>query len=179
MALACAPLLCLPLRAAQTDVQTPEDSPKVSSLLLEAKEDAVRLESDGRTMQTLTRQKYSRQSHKDQIAKMQHDVDDMGILFMELNQERAHSSAWQQLAIDRVNPMLIELTMSIQRTAQFLNESPNDLQSQKYHDYIQASAENASSMASLISDFVAYGQTKKKFDELTQKLQITPGYNLE
>jgi len=46
------------------------------------------------------------------------------------------------------------------------------LNTQEHKDYLKTNAELGTRMAAVVSDFVDYGQTKEKFEELSHKLEI-------
>lgn len=91
----------------------------------------------------------------------------------QLNQKRGEGSSWQQQAIDRVNPLLSEMASNVQSVITYLNKHPERLQAQVYRDYLEANADIAANLSTLISDFVEYGRTKEKLEELAQKLEIS------
>jgi hypothetical protein len=124
-------------------------------------------------MDTFARRKFTWQSYANQVAKIEQDVNHMGDLVTQLNQKRPEAASWQQQAINRVSPLLKEMASNVQATIVFLKKHPERLQNFDYRDYVEANADISGSLATLISDFVEYGKTKEKLEELAQKLEIS------
>jgi hypothetical protein len=148
--------------------QASTDSAEISSLLAEARREAVQLTSDTEDMQTFVRTNLSWQSFASKITEIKHHVNNIGGTVAKLNNARSAGSAWQQQAIDRVNPLLQELASSVETTISQLNENRGRVHSIHYKDYVKANHEQASNLAALISDFVAYGKAQNKMEELAK-----------
>jgi len=66
------------------------------------------------------------------------------------------------------------LAMNVQATINHLNKDRgHPLQTSEHKEYLKTNAELATNMAALVSDFVEYGETKDKFEKLTQRLEIS------
>ena len=89
-----------------------------------------------------------------------------------LDSARTDASPWQQQAIDRINPLLKELASNVTSTIEHLNLKPRLLQTAPYMDYAAANYEMASNLAELVSDYVEYGKSKAKAEELAAKLEV-------
>jgi hypothetical protein len=55
----------------------------------------------------------------------------------------------------------------------YLNKIPKRLNASDYRDYLEANADQAAQLSSLIEDFVSYGKTKHRLERLTNKLELT------
>ena len=63
--------------------------------------------------------------------------------------------------------------MNVEATINHISkEQGRLLNTEEHKDYLKTNAELASKMAAVVSDFVDYGQTKAKFEELSHKLEI-------
>jgi hypothetical protein len=82
------------------------------------------------------------------------------------------ASPWQQIAIDRIHPLLQELASNTQSTIAKLNENPGRVHLPAYKEYVSAHYDLANDLASMIADFVEYGKTRAKFESLTRKLEL-------
>jgi hypothetical protein len=89
-----------------------------------------------------------------------------------LRDARESGSPWQQEAIDRVNPLLQELANNLEATIDHLNNNKSALFAAPYPEYVQTNADLAAELHFMISDFVDYGKTKQKFQNLQQKLEL-------
>jgi hypothetical protein len=66
---------------------------------------------------------------------------------------------------------LKELASNVTSTIEHLNQKPKLLQTGPYVDYAAANDEMASHLAELVSDYVEYGKSKAKSEELATKLE--------
>lgn len=165
-----AAIVVLPaLRAADV----PGDSKEVSDLLSQAKTQAIQLKTDASDMESFTLSNLSWQSHAAKITEIKEHVNAVGKTVSKLNQAKDTASSWQRTAIERVNPVMGELAMNVEVTINHLNkEQGRLLNTEEHKDYLKTNAELASKMAAVITDFVDYGETKAKFEKLTQKLEV-------
>ena len=58
-------------------------------------------------------------------------------------------------------------------TIEHLNANKNNLGTPEYREFVTANTEMANELASLITDFVDYGQSRAKYDRLKIKLEVT------
>ena len=72
-------------------------------------------------------------------------------------------------------PILNELGTNLQSTIEHLNKNQGQLHKSGYKDYAAANAELAATLAETVSDFVNYAQSKRRFEELSRKLELSPG----
>ena len=152
--------------------QASTDSAEVSAFLAEAKREAVQLRSDTEEMQTFTRSNLNWRTFATKITKIKRHVNNLGATIGKLNNTRGEGSAWQQQAIDRIDPLLKELVSSVQATISQLNEHQGRVHSVHYKEYVKANHEQASNLAALVSDFVEYGKTKNKMEEIAKNPEV-------
>lgn len=154
-------------------VDTKADSKQVSELLSEARTQAYKLKVDADTMEAFTRENVSWESHAAKITEIKNDVNAVSKTVAKLNNSRNTASAWQKVAIDRINPILRETAANVQATLNHIDkEQGRFLNTQEHKDYLKANAELADRMARVVSDFVDYGATKAKFERLSQELEV-------
>ena len=155
-----------------------EDSVEVSGLLSEARTHAAELRQDALEMEAFTRSASSWQTHSAKVSEIRQHVNKMGEVVGSLTASRAYGSAWQQQSIDRILPVLRELASNVEATIDHLNqEGGRRLQSPEYREYLSSSAELASKLAELVTDYLDYGESKIKIQKLTQKLEIVEKKN--
>lgn len=154
--------------------QTPKDSKEVSAILADVKTEAIQLSHDADELKSFTRSAHARESHAAKVEEIKRHVNNAGKSLGKLDGAIADSSPWQQQAIDRINPLLKELASNVTSTIEHLNQKPRLLQAAPYVDYAAANCEMATNLAELVSDYVEYGKSKAKAEELAAKLEV-PG----
>ena len=90
----------------------------------------------------------------------------------QLTAARASASPWQQVAIDRMIPLLKELASNTTAAINHLSENKLRPTSGQYTEYLRANADTAHQLSDMISSVVPYGQTQAKLDKLEQKLEV-------
>jgi hypothetical protein len=155
---------------ARTVTNTP-DSEQVSKLLSEAKTMAFQLKEDAVTMESYTRMNLSWQSHATAINQIKDHINALGQQVTKLKAARDTAAPWQKTAIDRINPFLDELGGYTTAVIEHINGDKKHTIAD-YNDYLQANADYASDLASMIADFVDYGNSRQRVDRLGAKLEI-------
>ncbi|HXU19932.1 MAG TPA: hypothetical protein VN788_05050 [Verrucomicrobiae bacterium] len=153
----------------------PKDSEQVTKLLTNVKSEAVQLKDDAEDMKSFTWSKQlSWQSHAAKIEQIKQHVNASGKLLTDLQNSKASASAWQGQAIDRIAPILQELAASVSSTIEHLNKNQDRIHTAPYTDYVASTADLASDLSELITDYVAYGEAKNRSENLARKLEV-PG----
>lgn len=164
-------LALLLLGAAGLRAQT-ADSKHVSKLLANAKTQAFNASEDAELLQSYTRSQLTYTSHAAQLEKIRGHVNELGRTVNDLKAARAEASPWQQVAIDRIDPLLQEMADTLTATIKHMNDNPSRIHMQPFRDYATATYDLTSRMSSAISDFVEYGKVKGRVAELEQKLEM-------
>lgn len=151
--------------------QASKDSKEASRLLSDVKSEAVQLRHDADELKAFTHSTLTWQSHSAKVDQIKEHVNNAGELVSKLDNARDEASPWQQQAIDRITPMLKELAANTTATIEHLNQRPQLLHTGPYADYVAANYEVASSLAELISDYVDYGKSKARSEDLASKLE--------
>ena len=149
-----------------------KDSKEVSGLLADVKTEAIQLRHDADELKSFTHSSLSWESHTRKVEEIKGHVNNAGELLSKLENAKGEASPWQQQAIDRITPMLKELASNTTATIEHLNQRPKLLHTSPYADYVDANYEVASSLEELISDYVDYGKSKARSEELTSKLEV-------
>jgi hypothetical protein len=147
------------------------DSEQISSLLTEAKAEAVELREDAEKMESFTRSKLSRESFATKINEIRDHINKTGQLAMQLNQAREMGSTWQQQAIEHITPTLKQLAANTESTIEHLNNNKRLIHTKETEEYCRVNYELAKEFAALVSDFIEYGETTAKFAELQKKVE--------
>lgn len=151
-----------------------QDSKEVSALLLEAKSHAILAADDAATLQSYTNSSISWQTHAAKLNLMREHVNSLGQINKQLTDLRSQGSPWQQIAIDRIDPLLRDMANQLSATINRLNDHPNQVHMPAYRDYVQANHEFASRTAEIIRDFVDYDRAKATVERLEAKLELPP-----
>jgi hypothetical protein len=147
------------------------DSEQVSKLLSEAKTMAFELKEDAVTMESFTRMNVSWESHAVAIGQVKDHINALIRQTDKLKNARSSGSPWQQTAIDRITPFLDELTGYTYAVIEHINGEKKHTPAE-YKDYLEANADYATDLAAMIGDFVDFGKTKDRLQNLGDKLEI-------
>lgn len=153
--------------------QTSKDSKEISAILAEIKTEAIQLSHDADELNFFTHSTLAWESHARKVDQIKDHVNNAGKSLSNLDSAREHGSPWQQQAIDNISPLLKELAANVTSTIEHLNQKPMLLHSGSYADYAAANYELASNLAELVSDYVDYGRSKAKAEELATKLETS------
>lgn len=154
--------------------QASKDSKEFSGLLSDVKTEAVQLRHDADELKSFTRSKLSWESQSRKVEEIRQHVNTAGALLSKLENARETASPWQQQAIDRITPLLKELASNVSSTIEHLKEKPGLFHTSPYIEYVAANYDLASNLEELISDYVEYGSSKERAEELRTKLDA-PG----
>lgn len=149
-----------------------EESAGVQDLLYQARQEAVGLDQDADQMEMLVRSDLDWQAHAASLESVKAHVNRLGEIIAKLQDERDNASPWQQQTIDRVIPMLREISTNTTNAINHLNNNKIRPVSGDYPTWLRANAETAHELAQLISDTIEYGQTRSRLEKLAGELQI-------
>ena len=152
--------------------QASTDSAEITALLADAKTEAGQLKLDTAEMETFARSTLSWKTFASKISQIKDHVNKVGELTSKMNDARHGGSPWQQQAIDRINPLLQELASNVGATINHLSEHQSLVHSTHYREYVQTNHQQATNLASLISDYVEYGKTKDRMEALSKDLEV-------
>jgi hypothetical protein len=170
-ALAC--LMAFGISTALKAADAPE-SESVTKMLADAKRQAFGISLDAATLDSYMRQpKLSWTTHASEIDRMKNDINEEAKTVGKLNDARLGAAPWQTAAIDRIIPLMKEIATNTTNAIEFLNKNQaKPLTTGDYKDYIEANADTCKELASLIADFVDYGNNKNRAESLRQKLEL-------
>lgn len=173
--LCCIVAVCLAFVPAMVAAEASDivDNQHVSQLLADAKSQAYQLKEDAWLLESFTRGgAASAESHAAVLNQVRDHANTLFKTLTKLEDSRGVASPWQVVAIDRISPLLKELSSNTTATINFINKNRNKLNTPEYKDYVELNATLASDMAGLVRDFVSYGKVKKEFERLTTKLEL-------
>jgi hypothetical protein len=160
-------LLCSAIALAQ------EENSEVTRLLSDAKQKAAVLSEDADQLESLTHTEVSWHSHAEMLEKTKQDTNGLARVLEKLNAAHDSASPWQRQAIDRIMPLMKELASNTTAAISQLNKTKTRPTSSSYTEYLKTNSETAHDLATMIASFVRYGQTKAKFEKLSQQLELS------
>jgi len=170
----CLLALGLTLRAAE------DQTAQVSKLLSDAKVQAVQLREDAGELWLLTQVPPSASSaaqirpetHAEAIHKISADVSAMTVQLEKLENARKGAAPWQQNAIDSIKPLIREMVTSTTTLVEYIDKNPTRTTTDVYKEYVEANADRANQLATLIMTYVDYGKTKDRLERIGGKLGL-------
>lgn len=148
------------------------DSAQITELLQQAKARAVQANLDAEVIASFTRSGTSWRSHATQLLSMKEHINAMSKMLTEMDKARAEGSAWQQEAIDNIEPLLRSMADHLTTMIDHLNEHPNKVQMPAYVEYTRANMRLSEKLLAMVKDYVDYSEAKATADALEQKLDL-------
>ncbi len=155
-----------------TALKAQSDSAEINKLLNDAKVEAAELKADSANMESFTRSGASWESYGDHLEMIKEHVNKCGELLMKLQNEKAAGSAWQKVAVDRIEPAVREMADNTTAAIKHLSDNKSKVHMQEFKDYVKANYELASDLEAMIRDFADYGKHKDNVERLKKTLEI-------
>lgn len=149
-----------------------QDSVEINNLLSQAKIQAGLAVNDAEKLDSFLRSNVSWQTHAMSLESMKEHVNELGRIHMELTNVRDQGSAWQQDAIDQIEPLLQSMADNLTATMNHLNENVNRVRMPTYRDYVKANYELAQKTSQAIDDYLEYSKVKVRTHQLELKLEL-------
>lgn len=148
------------------------DSEKITTLLQHAKEHAAAANLDAEKIESYTRSNISWKTHSYQLMHMRDDINALGKDAAALTEARDEGSAWQQEAIDDINPLLRSMADHLTAMINHLNDNQGQVHMPPFRDYAKANYTFSQKTLDMIRDYVDYAESKAKSEALEQKLLV-------
>jgi hypothetical protein len=165
-------MMSFPIAQRAWAVRNAENS-DVQDLLYQAREEAVGLDIDAGQMEALVRSEVDWVDHANQLSLVADHVNRLARIIDKLQSEREKGSPWQQDAIDRITPLLREVSSNTTAAIQYLNRNKAVRPVGNYPTWLRENAESAHELAQLVSDTIKYGQTKSRLEKLAGELNVS------
>lgn len=157
-----------------------DQSAAVSRMLSDAKVQADQLREDAGTLWLYTQvppsassaAQISPDSYSEITRKISSDVSTMTVQLSKLENARKTAAPWQQNAIDAIKPLIHEMVVTTSTLVDFIGKFPAQTNSDAYKDYVEANADRATQLATLITTYVDYGKTKDRLQRVGSKLGL-------
>ena len=147
------------------------ESAEVSGLLSDASHEAFQLSEDAADFESYTRSNSTRGEQTATFGQMKQHVNAANLTLAKLQGVKISASLWQKASIDRLSPLLKELTSDTERLIQLGNGDPLRLTMPEYQDFADANSRVADELATLVADFVSYETARSRLERLFGKLR--------
>ena len=151
-----------------------KDSDEISHLLLQARNQAWQTAQDTDTLESYTMSDMAWEAHAGQLRLILEHVNALAKTTLQLNDLRSQGSQWQQIAIDRINPLLRDMGEALATTITALSDHRERVNMPTYREYVHANYDVCEEAATVISNLVAYGKSKGTSASLREKLDLPP-----
>lgn len=161
-----------PPTAAEVDVPAWNFQKEASDLLAQVQMFSDKLSIDSDTLASYSRSNLSSESHAFTLNLVRDDINQMGGRLSRLQQIKHVTAPWQQRAIEEVVPIAAQMAAHTQAAIEHLNDNQRYLFAPAYQDHIEAVAEHAATMDTILDKFMDLGQTEQKLQTLQLELEM-------
>jgi hypothetical protein len=147
-----------------------DESQQLTQLLSDASDEALELASDANETQELILNDDNWVTHALMLAKVKGHVDNMAIIVEKLSKAEKSGSELQEQAVERMLPLVKELSANTTAAINYLNQNKTRPLSGTYAQYLQKNAETASELSSMISALCEYEKSMTDIEKLKSKL---------
>lgn len=147
------------------------DSEQVTKLLTQARTEAFQLKDDAATMESFKRMNVSRETQAVTINQIKDHVNALTRLTAALKESEPIASPWQKKVIKGIDPFLQELGGYTSAVIEHLSGEVHH-NFAEYQDYLEANLDYSTDLVAMINDYLNYGKTKDRLEDLTNKLEI-------
>jgi hyperosmotically inducible periplasmic protein len=140
---------------------------EVEKLLKQISSSAVTLGNHSDRLESYTRgSRLNYETHAGELTRVKETINSMGSDFWRLQELRPSALPWQQLVIDRLEPVLVGLAGHATNAIEQLNEDRNKLPSQEYRDSIISLDARARQVRNIIVVHLDYADSREKLNRL-------------
>lgn len=132
--------------------------------------DKVRTDSD--TLASFSRSNLSFESHASRLSSVRDHINQIGTRLTRLQQIKHVTAPWQQRAIGEVVPVAAQIAAHTEAAIEHLNENQRYLFAPAYLNHLEALAEHAATMDTLLDKYMDLGQTQQKLQRLQVELEM-------
>ena len=149
---------------------TRPDSQQLTQLLSDANDEALELASDAEEMQTLVLSDTNWVTHALTLARVKGHVDNMALIIEKLSKAQKSGSELQDQAVERLLPLVKELSANTTAAINYLNRNKARPTSDSYTQYLDKNAETAHQLSSIVSSLLEYQRSVAEIEKLRSKL---------
>jgi hypothetical protein len=159
-------LFWLPLSASATR----DTSQQLTQLLADASNEAFELASAADETETLIVSDANWVNHALMLARVKGHVDNMALIIEKLSKAQKSGSELQEQAVERMLPLVKELSVNTMAAINYLNQNKDRPISDSYTQYLNKNAETARQLSSMISSLLEYQKSMAEIEKLRSKL---------
>jgi hypothetical protein len=150
---------------------TRETSQQLTQLLGEARDEAFELATDADQTQSLILSDDNWVTHALMLARVKGHVDNMSLIIEKLTKIQKMGSELQEQAVDRMLPLVKELSANTTAAINYLNQNKDRPISDAYTQYLKRNAETAHQLSSIISALFEYQKSMSEIEQLRSNLK--------
>jgi thiaminase len=150
-------------------VTRPENQ-QLTQLLSDASDEALELANDANETQALILNDTNWVTHALMLAKVKGHVDNMALIIEKLSKTQKSGSELQEQAVERMLPLVKELSVNTMAAINYLNQNKDRPISDSYTQYLNKNAETARQLSSMISSLLEYQKSMAEIEKLRSKL---------
>jgi agmatine/peptidylarginine deiminase len=149
---------------------TRPESQQLTQLLSDANDEARELAIDADQTQTLILNDTNWVTHALMLARVKGHVDNMALIIEKLSKAQKSGSELQEQAVERMLPLVKELSANTTAAIHYLNQNKDRPVSDSYTQYLNKNAETAHQLSSMISSLQEYQKSMAEIERLRSKL---------
>jgi thiaminase len=142
----------------------------LTQLLSDASDEALELANDANETQALILNDTNWVTHALMLAKVKGHVDNMALIIEKLSKTQKSGSELQEQAVERMLPLVKELSVNTTAAINYLNQNKDRPISDSYTQYLNKNAETARQLSSMISSLLEYQKSMAEIEKLRSKL---------
>jgi hypothetical protein len=150
-------------------VTRPENQ-HLTQLLSDASDEALELANDANETQALILNDTNWVTHALMLAKVKGHVDNMALIIEKLSKTQKSGSELQEQAVERMLPLVKELSVNTMAAINYLNQNKDRPISDSYIQYLNKNAKTARQLSSMISSLLEYQKSMAEIEKLRSKL---------
>jgi hypothetical protein len=106
------------------------------------------------------------------LARVKGHVDNLALIIEKLNKARPSGSELQIQAVERMLPLVKQLSDNTTAAINYLNQHKTRPISDAYTQYLEKNAETAHQLSSMISSLIDYEKSMTEIEKLRSKLEV-------
>jgi hypothetical protein len=166
-------LLCagFPIVEASSPVNSARgESQELTQLLQDASDEAQQLAIDAQDTEALIATDKNWITHVLALAKIKGHVDNMSLIIDKLSNAQKSGSELQEQAVQRIIPLVKELSANTQAAIDYLNRNRDRPVSDTYTEYLKKNAETSRQLSSVVQALFDYEKSMSEIQKLRGKL---------
>jgi hypothetical protein len=162
-------LFGLPLSASATR----DTNQQLTQLLADASNEAFELANAADETETLIVSDANWVNHALMLARVKGHVDNMALIIEKLSKAQKSGSELQEQAVERMLPLVKELSANTTAAINDLNQNKSRPISGPYTQYLKKNAETAHQLSSMITALLEYEKSMTEIEQLRSELDVS------